>query len=200
MVLFPVLKRLGEGEQREKYQQIRAALNILLPVAYLFYVPMKLALSWWLPQYEDSLLYLALTMPLAIYACKANFLFDTYLKIRRRESVLGAANVLTMALSSMFSAIAVFGFASVEWAGIGVVISVVMRDFFFERYEGRAQEVPYLRSCLFLLALSAGFMAASWMLGVWSWFAVAGMLATYMLLNRNDTIRVFSIVKRKLSR
>lgn len=200
MVLFPVLKRLDGAEQRHKYLQIRSALHVLLPLAYLLYVPVRVILGWWLPQYEESLLYLALTLPLCIYSCKANFLFDTYLKMGRHEGVLGAVNVFTMSLNAALSAIAVFGFASVEWAAIGIVASVVVRDFFFERYEASEQGVEYLGSCLSELALSAGFMAASWVLGLWSWVVVATMLAAYLAFNRGEIAMVVSAMKSRLRR
>lgn len=200
MVLFPVLKRLDGTEQRRKYLQIRSALHVVLPLAYLFYVPVRVILGWWLPQYEESLLYLALTMPLCIYSCKANFLFDTYLKMSRHEGVLGTVNVFTMCLNAILSVVAVFGFASVEWAAVGIVASVVMRDFVFEHYEAREQGVEYLSSCLSELALSAGFMAASWALGLWSWFVVAAMLAAYLAFNRGETAMVAGAVKSRLHR
>lgn len=200
MVLFPVLKRLDGAEQRHKYLQIRSALHVLLPLAYLFYVPVRVIIGWWLPQYEESLLYLALTMPLCIYSCKANFLFDTYLKMGRHEGVLGAVNVFTMSLNAALSAVAVFGFASVEWAAIGIVASVVVRDFVFEYYEAREQGVEYLGSCLSELALSAGFMAASWTLDLWSWPVVAVMLVAYLAFGRGETAMVAGAVKSRLRR
>jgi hypothetical protein len=200
MVLFPVLKRLDGTEQRRKYLQIRSVLHVVLPLTYLFYVPVRVILGWWLPQYEESLLYLALTMPLCIYSCKANFLFDTYLKMGRHEGVLGAVNVFTMCLNAVLSAVAVFGFASVKWAAVGIVASVVVRDFIFEHYEAREQGVDYLSSCLSELALSVGFMVASWTLGLWSWLVVAAMLGAYLAFNRGETAVVVSAVKSRLHR
>lgn len=198
MVLFPVLKRLDGSEQRRKYLQIRSVLHVVLPLAYLFYVPARMILGWWLPQYEESLLYLALTMPLCIYSCKANFLFDTYLKMGRHEGVLSAVNVFTMCLNAALSVVAVFGFASVEWAAVGIVISVVVRDFIFERYEAKEQGVEYLNSCFSELALSIGFMAASWLLGLWSWLAVIAMLAVYLAFNRSEVVMVVGSLRTKL--
>ena len=84
MVAFPVLKRLDADGRREKYLAIRLLLHTALPCAYLLYVPVKLVLGLWLPAYSESLVYLALTMPLCVYSCKANLLFNTYLKMGRR--------------------------------------------------------------------------------------------------------------------
>lgn len=200
MVLFPVLKRLDGEEQRRRYLQIRSVLHVVLPLAYLFYVPARVVLGWWLPQYEESLLYLALTMPLCIYSCKANFLFDTYLKMGRHESVLGVVNVLTMCLNAVLSSLAVFGFSSVEWAAVGIVASVVVRDFVFEKYEANEQGVKYLGSFLSELVLSVGFMATSWLLGLWSWIAVIAMLVVYLVFNKSETEIIVDAATARLHR
>lgn len=200
MVVFPVLRRLSFTEQNEKYIQIRAALNVILPAVYLLYVPIRTILGIWLPQYEESLLYLALTMPLCIYSCKANFLFNTYLKVGRREGVLCLVNVLTMLVNAGLSVLAVLVAESVEWASAGIVLSVATRDFIFERYMAREFGLTYLRISISELLLSVSFMMVSWTLGACSWFVVAGLLAIYLTINRAETLMVILGLKAKLLR
>lgn len=198
MVIFPVLKRLSKENQKRKYLQLRVALNIILPFAYLLYVPLRVVLGLWLPQYGESLLYLALTMPLCIYSCKANFLFNTYLKMGRREGVLCRANVLTTLVNAFLSAVAIYVFGSIEWAAVGIVVSVAFRDFAFERYMAKNLGLPYLRAWMSEMLLSACFMTVSWVLGLWSWPAVAGLLAVYIVVNRQDSKETIALLKMKM--
>lgn len=200
MVVFPVLKRLSKVDQKNKYLQLRVALNIVLPFAYLLYVPMRVVLGLWLPQYGESLLYLALTMPLCIYSCKASFLFNTYLKVGRREGILCLVNVFTTLVNAFLSMIAVYILGSVEWAAVGIVASVALRDYIFERYLAKKLGLPYLRAWISEMLLSAVFMVASWALGLWSWFAVAGMLAAYVAINRQDAKKTVMMAKMKMCR
>ena len=131
MVAFPVLKRLDLTRQRSKYIEIRSLLHVVLPVAYLSYVPIKLILGFWLPSYEASLVYLALTLPLCVYSCKANFLFDTYMKIGRNEDALCAINIGAMLINSVFAFVGISMFQSVELATCGIVATVALRDLIF---------------------------------------------------------------------
>ena len=162
MVAFPVLKRLDAEGQREKYLTIRLMLHTVLPCAYLLYVPAKLVLGLWLPAYGESLVYLALTMPLCVYSCKANLLFNTYLKMGRREGTLCAVNVAAMALNAALALTSIEGLASVELATCGIVLSVMLRDLVFELTMSRRFGNLVAGFCVSEALLTAGFMAASW--------------------------------------
>lgn len=199
MVAFPVLKRLDANGQREKYLTLRLLLHTVLPFVYLLYVPAKIILGLWLPEYEDSLFYLALTMPLCVYNCKASLLFNNYLKMGRREGALCLINLATMALNLVLATVSIEGFASVELATCGIVCSVTLRDLVFELAMARlfGNSIAYV--CVSEALLTAGFMAASWCLGAKSWFVSVAMLTVYTLLNRKGTALVAAEVKRRIS-
>lgn len=188
MVAFPVLKRLDEGKKRERYLEIRAILHCFLPVVYLGYVPVLLILGWWLPDYAESLAYLAIVLPVCFYSCKANILFNTYLKISRDEGLLCAVNVVTVLVNAALSAGAILGFESVEAASVGIVASLAARDLAFERLVSGRYNAPFARACVSEALLSAGFMAASWFMGAWSIVPVACLLAAYWWINHNEFV------------
>lgn len=200
MVAFPVLKRLDAEGRREKYLAIRLLLHTALPCAYLLYVPAKLVLGLWLPAYGESLVYLALTMPLCVYSCKANLLFNTYLKMGRREGALCAVNVAAMALNAALALASVVGLASVELAACGIVASVALRDLAFELIMSRRFGNPVVRFCAAEALVTAGFMAVSWFLGAWSWPVVLLMLAAYLWADRDGVRMVMTEAKRRLGR
>ena len=184
MVAFPVLKRFDDGGKREKYVEIHSILHCLLPAVYLCYVPMCIALGWWLPDYKESLSYLALVLPLCFYSCKANLLFSTYLRMNRDESVLCMVNVATMTVNAILSVVSIVVFGSVELASVGIIVSVLARDCVFERIMSRHYGVPIARVCVTEGLVSIGFMAASWYLGSWSFFLVVAMLVVYWYADR----------------
>lgn len=198
MVAFPVLKRLDAAGQREKYVSIRLMLHTVLPCAYLLYVPAKLVLGLWLPAYGESLVYLALTMPLCVYSCKANLLFNTYMKMDRREGALCAVNVAAMALNAALALASIVGLASVELATCGIVATVALRDLVFELIMSRRFGNPVAGFCATEALMTAGFMAASWFLGAWSWPIVAIILAAYLAFDREGVQFVASEAKRRL--
>lgn len=158
MVAFPVLKRLDPAGQAEKYSTIRLLLHTVLPLAYLLYVPVKLVLGLWLPDYQESFVYLALTMPLCVYSCKANLLFNTYMKMGRHEGALCAVDVATMVLNGALACASILGFASVELATCGIVLSVALRDLAFEGFMARKFGKRFAGFC----AAEAVVTGASW--------------------------------------
>lgn len=200
MVLFPVLKRLESRQQRSMYVKLRAVLNTLLPISYLLYVPMRFVLGLWLPQYNESLVYLALTMPLCIYACKANFLFNTYFKMLRRETALCVINVITMLLNLLLSFIDILIFGSIEWACVGIFISVAVRDAVFEAYLAKKFNISYAKPIVSLAMLSGAFMATSWLMGIASWPTVVVLVIAYLWVNKEATLTAFKDIQKRLTR
>ena len=196
MVAFPVLKRLDAEGQREKYLTIRLMLHTVLPCSYLLYVPVKLVLGLWLPAYGESLVYLALTMPLCVYSCKANLLFNTYMKMGRCEGTLCAVNLATMALNAALALASITGLSSVELATCGIVASVALRDAIFELIMSRRFGNPMVGFCAAEALVTVGFMAASWFMGLWSWPVVALMLVAYLWIDR-DGVRLVATEARK---
>ena len=200
MVAFPVLKRLDAEGRREKYLAIRLLLHTALPCAYLLYVPAKLVLGLWLPAYGESLVYLALTMPLCVYSCKANLLFNTYLKMGRCEGTLCAVNVAAMVLNAALALVSIVGLASVELATCGIVASVALRDLAFELIMSRRFGNPVARFCVAEALVTAGFMTASWFLGAWSWPMVLLLLVAYLWADRDGVRLIMTETGRRLGR
>lgn len=128
MVLFPQL-RISSSESRTKiYLSIRKSILILSPFILLAYIPIVNLIAIWLPNYADSLHYLIYLLPLCIFETKTSLLSNTYLKVFRLEKKLLIINIMSFALSFIFSIIGCFLFDSMEFIIIGVVISLAFRS------------------------------------------------------------------------
>lgn len=198
MVAFPVLKRLDSSQQRDKYAYIRRVLHIALPVIYLIYVPIRYILVLWLPDYSESFVYLALTMPLCVYSCKANLLFNTYMKIGRYETRLCLINVATMILNGALSFVLIDA-VGVVGATVGIIVSVAVRDWLFEGFMDRRFHVGHARQCASQALMAAGFMLVSWFLGAWSILAVALMLVVFWGAQHEDSALVVKDLASRLA-
>ena len=66
LVLFPELRRKG-GNLPNIYKKSSSLLSTVLPVVYVLYIPLSVLINAWLPQYQDSLKYLILLLPICIY-------------------------------------------------------------------------------------------------------------------------------------
>ena len=80
MVLFPMLRRASQDAINDIYASLRTCLMLILLGVMVLYYPVKEGLSLWLPQYAESLKYMALLFPVCIFESKVSMLTNTYLK------------------------------------------------------------------------------------------------------------------------
>ena len=67
VVLFPMLKKMKEETLEELFLTMRTVLTVPVLAVLIFYTPMRWILELWLPQYHDSLHYLAVLFPICVY-------------------------------------------------------------------------------------------------------------------------------------
>lgn len=134
MVLFPILRKLTMEERNKIYEVLRAGLGLVLPLIYICYVPLNFLLRWWLPQYESSLRYLAILLPICIFDSRMNLLCNTYFKVNRYEKVLFKINVFVVVISIMFNLILTINTQNVDFLLYGVTAVIVIRNIVSQKY------------------------------------------------------------------
>lgn len=169
LVLFPVLKRLGQADLRKSLLQIRDFLYSMLPIAYLAYVPLTLFLGWWLPEYRPSLTYLGLVMPVAVFDSKTNMLGTTFMKVLRKEQPLLLINLASLVFSASITLVAVYVFGNLTVVCVAAVLSVIFRALLCEIYISRQIHYRFFGTFLLEAALATAFMAAVLLNGITGW-------------------------------
>lgn len=202
MVLFPALRQGSEDERRAFYQGIRDAMEIFFPGIYLLYFPIVALLSAWLPQYAASMGYFALLLPVCVFNTKMDICCTTYFKVLRKERLLLAVNLATVAGSGFFSLIGVYCLVSIEAVLIGAVACVVLRSLWSERYLNKRLHAHPMHSPLQEVALTVVFIVLA--LCAPTSIAILGYLVLYigfLILNRdvvfNSLRRVKTIFGRR---
>lgn len=99
IVLFPFLRKLSKSEVRMFYLLFDRLLSALLYFALCLYYPLYLFISSWLPQYQESLIYLASLLPICVFDGKVQMLFIPCLKNYRKESLLLGINIFSLFLN-----------------------------------------------------------------------------------------------------
>lgn len=134
LVLFPAVKRMGGERSKRAFEAIRAVLFCVLPLAYLLCEPACSLIGWLLPQYQESLKYLAVLFPICIFDCKMNLLCNTYLKAERRENALLAINVIAMVVSAALVGLSVWVVQDIMAAALSMVAAIAVRSVLAELY------------------------------------------------------------------
>lgn len=179
IVLFPALKRIREDHLKEIYVTGRAVMNLVLAAVFLFYLPMKWALSIWLPQYNESVVYLALLLPLCTFDGKMNMLCATYMKVMRRERVLLLVNVICVAVSGVLSLIGGYVLQNINSIVVFMVIATAIRSTIADIYVSRKLGVSYWSGLIGEFVMSAIFVGVTWFVNATVGFYV--YLAAYVL-------------------
>ena len=141
MVIFPVIRRMGQQSQGKAYLLMRSSLVSVLPLIYALYFPACVVLGWWLPQYADSLRYLAIMLPVCFFDCKMQLLVNTYLKSMRKETALMWINVVSLVGAVVLMMLVAILTSSITATAVAMVVAIATRSVFAEAYLGRFMDV-----------------------------------------------------------
>ncbi len=97
--IFPALRRTSTEKVNSIYRDLRYIFILLFLCIFVFYYPCKRLMMLWLPQYAESLNYLAILLPLCIFEARSTILFEGYLKNIGRERSLLVNNIILIGLS-----------------------------------------------------------------------------------------------------
>lgn len=197
MVLFPVVRRMNGGSQARVYRLIRSSLALVAPLIYLIYFPGCIALQWWVPQYSESLSFLAILLPVCYFDCKVQLLTNTYLKTLRKENALLVINLATLALSLALDLIAIGLLSNIVYAALAIVLSVTIRSVLAELYLKKFLPVGGIRLLLTEIMLAAGFIWSAYCAG--STVLVFLLVALFYLLNAPEFNTLIVLLRERFS-
>ena len=206
MVLFPALRQIDEKRQKSLFEMSKHVLNVILPIVFLVYIPAKEILELWLPQYEASLAYMAILLPMCIFDGKMNLVCATYFKVLRKERFLLYVNIFSMALSVVLSIVGAYGLHSIDSIILFMVCSIGVRYFISQLYlerllgeaSGQAGARVGMAEELVLVVICA---YACWKLHSGSAFAITAIAyLIYLVLNRRSVGYLWGMVKAKITK
>lgn len=200
MVIFPIIRRMGLQSQGKAYLLMRGSLVSILPLAYVLYFPVCSVLGWWLPQYADSLRYLAIMLPVCFFDCKMQLLVNTYLKSMRKENALMWINVASLAGALVLMSLVAIVTSSITATAVAMVIAIAVRSIFAEAYLGHFMDVGSPTVIVSEVVLAVFFVGFAY--GFSSLPLTVTAVAVFYLVNRSvvDSFAsaAWSYVKKRL--
>lgn len=175
VVFFPYLKRLDQDRLPSLYMKVRGILTLLLLMALLGYYPLKFILSWWLPKYADSLIYMVVLFPICLFESKVSLLINTYLKSMRKEALMLKINAISVLVSAIVTGITVWVMHNLNLAIFSIVFLYAFRCILAEGYLAKLLNLHLLRAILSDLVMVAVFMISGILLDNWLCMAVYGI-------------------------
>lgn len=140
MVLFPVLRKIKNEELKVYYRKLTEILYCYLPMIYILYYPLSFILKLWLPEYRESVEWMAFVLPICFFDCKMNLIGNTFFKVLYWQKELLKINIITILISAVSGIISIVFFDSLKMVVFGMVLSIVFRsvlaEYILDRYIG----------------------------------------------------------------
>lgn len=200
IVMFPILRRISTEKLELLYGSIRNVLMVPLLFLLIFYYPMKIILSLWLPQYAESLEYMALLFPMIIFESKTALLINTYLKTLRQEKKMLFINILTVAMSGFITFLTVYVYNDLTLVIGSIVFLLAFRSIVAEFVISRIIKVNVVGNIFFECILVSTFMFSSWIVKGVPGILLYLIVYCFYLFIKKDEIKHSLEVLRKLTK
>ncbi|MCD8290623.1 MAG: hypothetical protein LUC91_03870 [Prevotella sp.] len=196
IVVFPALRRVKQDRQKDAYYLMRNVLSLVLPVVMLGYLPITIIVHWILPQYEQSLLYLPIFLPICTFDGKMQMMCSSFFKSLRKETILLVINLITLSGSIFMACIGSFVVQKVEFVAYGIFIVIAVRSIVSELILSKYMDVKILKELIQELILVAFFALSSRFFDAAYMFIIFGVLyVLYLLINKARIKRIIGISK-----
>ncbi|MBE5851203.1 MAG: hypothetical protein E7298_13890 [Lachnospiraceae bacterium] len=201
MVLFPALRQINEESVKSIFEKTRFGISYLFTSILILYAPLKFILLWWLPQYAESFKYLAFLLPICVFDGKMQLLFNTYMKVLRKERILLLINLISLGLSVLLCSIGAYIIGDIVAITLAMMISIVMRSILSNVYLSNVMGVALDKNTISEVGLSALFV----FLNVFTSTIVAFLIyvmayVIYIFVVRNEIKKLLVVIQQRLIR
>lgn len=193
--LFPMLKRIDYDKLLIIYKNLRTILMVVLLGMLMLFTPIKLFLSYWLPQYSDSLKYMALLFPMCIFESKLSMLTETYIKTLRKEKWLLYVNVITIALGVVLSGCSVYILNNLDLTVISILILIAFRGILSELLLTELLNLNIKADIICEVMLTIVFIFSNWFVGDMFSIVIYGLVyAIYLIFKRKSIYKMYNYI------
>ncbi|BAO06471.1 lipopolysaccharide biosynthesis protein [Enterococcus mundtii] len=177
IVMFPLLRRTNQAKLPSLFRTLR---GVFVPLTYailLFYIPAKILLGMWLPEYKESLNFMGILFPIVIYEGRMSLLINTYLKTLRKEKMILMVNVLTLSLSLILSLIVIYTIGNLNLTVGIILLSLAFRCNLAEYFLCRVMDIKisskiFLESVVTILFIFSNIWFGGTILSMITYFGV----------------------------
>ncbi len=200
IVLYPTLRETNTEKLPSIYQATRNVLMIPLLGCLVLYYPIEQILSTWLPQYAESMHYMAILFPLCVYAAKMSMLVQTYMNVYRMEKSMLKVNCVGVLIAVLTTILSVFVLDNLTLAMMSIVINQMFRCIYAEAVLSKKINIPVKIDIFLEIILTLVFILSNWFIGGWIgvgvYFFVYGI---YCLIERKKIQDLYQFLRRMVA-
>lgn len=166
-VLFPYLRNASQETQSKVLSEGTFLMTLLGLVLFSMFFPLYFIIKLWLPQYQESLMFLLYIAPISLYEIKTTVLYNTFFRNLNKVKDLFYTNLASLILGCVFYAIAVLTH-NIMLMIIGMLSAVIfrcliMQVYLFKYYKVKLDSYTYVEfgiTCFLLLSYAFGGLVA----------------------------------------
>ena len=201
MVLLPTLRRTDSSKYSSIYSNLKIGFLVLIFGGLLLYYPLNAFLLYWLPDYADCLVYMAILFPLCLYEGKLSLLVETYLKTMRMEKMLLVSNVTTLVLSCILTFWFVFVQKNLTSTVFGILLIFSFRAFLGEFLLSRKIKMSFFRDGIMECVLTASFVLTAWFFNNFKGFFIYGAIyLIFVLIYKKKFCELIKMLKMNMAK
>ena len=121
IVLYPTLKKIDAGSQKNIVTQLLSSVTFVACLAPLAFYPLTAVVLWFLPNYAPSLSYVSMVFPSLIFTAIINVVYKNYFKsfnMLKQFTIISLASLLLAVGVDLFG---YFALCSIEFISYGTV-------------------------------------------------------------------------------
>lgn len=197
IVIYPILKNLSEEKYTEVYKKLRNMLMIPVLGLLIIYYPAKVILSWWLPQYAESLRYMALLFPMCVFESKMSMLINTYFKALRKEKEIMKINWTMLVVTAVLTGITAYAIHNLTLAIATLPVVMGLRCLLGELYLAKCMNMKIAKENVMEMGLAFIFIVSSWLIESWMCTAIyVAVYIAYLVVKKDELINLVTHVKK----
>lgn len=168
IILFPVLRKIDAKKLPSIYSTMRDILMAILLGLLTVYYPFRTVLTAWLPNYSDSLAYMAMLFPMIVFEGKMCLLINTYLKTLRKEGILLRINIISLLMSTIITLLTTTILGKLELAVASIVIILAVRSILAEIWLSKELDIKVNKDIVLEVIMTIVFITTSWYINAWT--------------------------------
>ena len=196
VVIFPILKKMDDKRLNIIYISLRRLLVFTILFVMILYYPLKLVLDFWLPNYHESFVYLALVFPISVFEGRMSLLINPYFKALRMEKTIKFINFFVLAVSVILTGVNYLLFKNMTMYIMSIIILLGLRAGVSEWILGKRLRLDLRRDMAMELMVILVFILSSWwMSSPINLFIYIAAYAGYVIINLKNIKETLATVK-----
>ena len=201
IVIFPLLRKTNEDKYSTIYNRIRSVFTVVMFVCLILYFPLRYVLTIWLPNYEESLVYMVLLFPMIIYEGRMSLLINPFLKTIREEKTMLIVNSISLILSSLLALLTTIVLKDLHLAVLSILFVIALRCIVLEYILSKVINIKEYKNNFLEVIIVSLFVLSSWFFNILIASVIYLLiLFIFIYIRRKDIISSVIFIKNQLQR